>query len=195
MTETKNENQENKDDIQISAQVTPNPNTLRFAVEQQLVESGSYNFPTEELAKGSAIPEVLFQVEGVQNIMVGTKFVSVTKSQDVDWSALVEPVIDGIRDALTSGNPVVSDEAMVKHESGQDSEAEKKIKKILDEEIRPAVAMDGGDVTFHSYVEGVLTLYLQGACSSCPSATMTLKMGIENRLKEDVPELKDVVQL
>lgn len=181
--------------VGISAQVTPNPNTLKFVVDQLITDSGTYNFTDSDQAVGSALPEMLFYVKGVTGVMVGPNFVSVTKKDDVDWSRLAEPVTQAIQDAFASGEPLLDDALKTEHQGGSDSEAERKIKEILDNEIRPAVAMDGGDITFHSYEDGILTLHLQGACSSCPSSVMTLRMGIENRLREEIPELREVVQV
>jgi len=184
-----------KKELHVSAQVTPNPDTLKFLVDQQLVESGVFNFTSKEATAGSVLPNELFNIVGVSGVMVASNFVSVSKITDVNWTDLIEPVIETIKRVLASGEPVIDQEAATAHQSGSDSESEKRIKEILDAEIRPAVAMDGGDVVFESYQDGVLALSLQGACSSCPSATLTLKMGIENRLKEEIAELQEVIQV
>jgi Fe-S cluster biogenesis protein NfuA len=138
----------------------------------------------------------LYTINGVTAVMVGTNFVSVTKSAMVDWTDLAEPVISTLQKEL-SGDDVGIDVSLLTaaQTSGGGSDIEARIREILDTEIRPAVAMDGGDITFHSYEDGVVMLHLQGACSTCPSSTLTLKMGIENRLREEIPEIKDVVQI
>ena len=184
-----------KPELKITANVTPNPETLKFLLDQQVIESGIYNFTNAQDAKGSYMPEKLFEIEGVEGVMIGTNFVSVTKSNAVDWTTLVEPVIDTIKLAYQSDENLIDEAYATQHGKSDDTEDIQKIKHILDTEIRPAVAMDGGDITFHSYEEGILTLQLQGACSGCPSSTMTLKMGIENRLKEEIPTLIEVVQV
>jgi Fe-S cluster biogenesis protein NfuA len=183
--------------INISAEMTPNPNTVKFIVEKPIVDSGHFNFPSKEKAKGSVLPETLFDLEGVVGVMVGPNFVSVTKEQELDWESLANPVYGAIQDAFEKGGQLIADNARTKHvdESGEDSETVALIKEILDDQIRPAVAQDGGDITFHSYEDGVLTLHLQGACTGCPSSTITLKAGIENHLKQLIPELKEVIQL
>lgn len=181
--------------VHVSAQVTPNPHTLKFMVDPPVLESGIFNFPEKETAEGSVLPESLFEIEGIGGVMVGTNFVSVTKTSDFDWADLAEPVIETLKGVIGNETNFIDTAKASSHQQGEDSEDVTKIKAILDGEIRPAVAMDGGDITFHSYEDGVLTLYLQGACSSCPSATLTLKMGIEGRLKEEIPGLKEVVQL
>ena len=181
--------------VHVSAQVTPNPHTLKFMVDPPVLENGIYNFPERETAEGSVLPTALFEVDGIEGVMVGTNFVSVTKSGSHDWADLAEPIIETLKKTISTEEVYIDETKASSHQQGEDSEDVSKIKAILDGEIRPAVAMDGGDITFHSYEDGVLTLYLQGACSSCPSATLTLKMGIEGRLKEEIPGLKEVVQL
>ena len=182
--------------VNISAQITPNPHTLKFVVDRMLLEYGSIDFSNREKAATSPLVLKLYGIDGVTAIMVGTNFVSVTKSNSVDWTNLAEPVISILQKELDSGETGVDVAlltASTTSEGGSDIEA--RIREILDNEIRPAVAMDGGDITFHSYEDGIVMLRLQGACSSCPSSTLTLKMGIENRLREEIPEIRDVVQI
>lgn len=181
--------------VHVSAQVTPNPHTLKFMIDPPIQDSGIYNFTTKEEAQGSELPESLFEIDGIDGVMVGTNFVSVTKTNKFDWADLAEPIIETLKGVIGTKTNLIDTEKASTHQKSEDTEEILKIKNILDGEIRPAVAMDGGDITFHSYEDGILTLYLQGACQSCPSATLTLKMGIENRLKEEIPGLKEVVQL
>ncbi len=187
----------NTEKVTISAQITPNPNTLKFVLDRLILQAGSINFTTVESAKGSPLAEQLYALSGVNGVMVGPNFVSVTKGFNTDWSTLAAPVTDVIQTVLTTVEKPV-DDTLAQRESqssSSDSAIERRIKEILDDEIRPAVAMDGGDIQFYSYEDGVVSLHLQGACSSCPSSTMTLKMGIENRLKEEIPEIVEVVQI
>ena len=180
--------------VTISAQITPNPNTLKFVLDRLVLPAGSINFATVESAKGSPLAEKLYALEGVQGVMVGPNFVSVTKSNLVDWSTLAAPVTETIQTVLTTEETPV-DVSLAKRQgdvSGQ-TDIEQRIIDILDNEIRPAVAMDGGDIQFYSYEDGVVSLHLQGACSSCPSSTMTLKMGIENRLREERVRIKKMI--
>jgi Fe-S cluster biogenesis protein NfuA len=180
--------------IQISAEVTPNPNTLKFNVNKVMVASGTMNFPDREKAKGNLLAEKLFEIDSVIGVMVGREFITVTKAPASSWQTIVEPVTATIKTVLASGAltfPAVSGETP----AGSTTDIEKRIMEILDAEIRPAVNMDGGDITFHGYYDGVVTLHLQGSCSSCPSAIMTLKMGVENRLKSLIPEVREVVQV
>ena len=135
--------------------------------------------------------------------MLGPDFVSVTKSQNADWQALLPPVIERLKAFLSSGEPAIADSLIPSaEEHKQDTVAgdaqhdiEMKIREILDQEIRPAVARDGGDIVFYGFQDGVVQLHLQGACSSCPSSIMTLKLGIENRLKQSIPEVREVLQV
>ncbi|MBT5855856.1 NifU family protein [bacterium] len=175
---------------------TPNPNTIKFLVNMNFFEKGTVDFETAESAKGSELPETLFEIEGVTGVMIGFNFVSVTKAEATSWESVLESTRDTILDVIDSGKSVLSDEAFDRANQVAEAHGEiaQKIIKILDEEIRPAIAMDGGDVQFISFIDGIVTLKLQGACSTCPAATMTLKMGIENRMKEEIPEVKEVVQ-
>ena len=190
------------DPIDITAEMTPNPNTLKFNINRVLAESGSLNFPDREKAKGAAI-EPLFDVGNVLGVMVGRDFITVTKRPEANWQVMVEPVIAAIKKLFDSGKALFPEGAPAADASlpaGRDShsangEVERKIRAILDNEIRPAVAMDGGDIIFYGYENGVVTLHLQGSCSSCPSSVMTLKMGVENRLKSLIPEVREVVQV
>ena len=190
-----------QNEFQINAEITPNPNTLKFNVGRVLAESGSLNFTDKEKAKGVLLPETLFRIENVLGVMVGRDFVTVTKRPEAGWPALVQPIIEKLK-ALLSSNQVLVPEGAASPvaapsdgHSGENAEIERKIREILDTEIRPAVAMDGGDITFYGYEKGVVTLHLQGSCSHCPSSIMTLKMGVENRLKSLIPEIREVVQV
>jgi Fe-S cluster biogenesis protein NfuA len=183
------------DKLEIWAEITPNPHTLKFNVNQTLLETGAMNFTDRQKAKDSYLAGELFSMESVIGVLVGKDFITVTKAPAADWQPLIEPIINKIKECLSSGKALFSKEAVLSAHAGGDSEIEKKIKEVLDREIRPAVAMDGGDLTFYSYENGVVTLHLQGACSSCPSSIMTLKMGVENRLKALIPEVKEVVQV
>lgn len=180
--------------VYVSLEFTPNPNTLKYSVNRQLLEKGAANFTRREDAeKRSPLAARLFAVDGISGVMVGRDFVTVTKSEDGDWDAVHKNASSIIETHLTEGEPVVTQlEAEASSEGTAD---EQKIRELLDNEIRPAVAMDGGDITFEKYEDGVVYLHMRGACAGCPSSTMTLKMGIETRLREVLPDLKEVVQV
>ncbi len=181
--------------VEISAELTPNPNTLKFMLNRILLESGSCNFPDRTNAQKSAMASKLFEVEKVSGVLIGTDFVTVTKMPDAEWPALVPEVVEKIKAFFAGGQPAVSEEFLSSPQAAPQTEIEKEIIEILDREIRPAVARDGGDIIFYGYENGVVKLHLQGSCSSCPSSVMTLKMGIESRLKQSFPDIKEVIQV
>ena len=188
-------------EFQINAEITPNPNTLKFNVGRALVETGSLNFQDKDKAKGVLLAETLFEVTNVLGVLVGNDFVTVTKRPEASWPGIAPTVIEKLKSLLASGKALIPEgvagvvlDAATGHKTGG-GEIERKIREILDTEIRPAVAMDGGDITFYGYENGIVTLHLQGSCSSCPSSIMTLKMGVENRLKSLIPEVREVVQV
>lgn len=184
--------------VKISLEFTPNPNTLKFVVNRQFLEKGAANFPVREKAEPSPLAQKLFQVEGVAGVMIGTNFITITKAPTGSWDVVAEQVPNTIETSLNSGLPTFVpgwDPASLNAPSAGGSEIENRIREILDTEIRPAVAMDGGDITFGKYEDGVVYLHLQGACSSCPSSIATLRLGVEARLKEVIPEIREVVQV
>lgn len=179
-------------EITVNLEFTPNPDTLKYVTSVTLIPTGAANFTNVEMAKGrSPLAEKLFAHTGVKAIMVGRNFVTVTLSSQDQINELNEKVIASIKAYLTTGEPVVI--AMAEPTAGRRSEIEEKIMEILDRDIRPAVAMDGGDITFEKYEDGFVYLKMQGACSGCPSSMMTLKMGVETRLREAIPEIQEVI--
>ena len=187
-----------KKHVQLSASPTPNPNAVKFLPNMHFFESGTVEFQKEsEDLKESPLAEKLHGIDGIDIIMIGFNFISVTKSQTAEWEVLLEKIRDIIVSHLENDETVINldyVEAIRQRKSESNSDIEVKIKQILDDEIRPAIAMDGGDVELKGFENGRVTLYLQGACSTCPSSTMTLKMGIENRLKSEIPEVVEVIQ-
>ena len=187
-----------KKHVQLSASPTPNPNAVKFLPNMHFFESGTVEFQKiSEHLHESPMAKKLFDIDGIDIVMIGFNFISVTKSQQANWENLLEPIRDCIVSHLENDELVINlnyvDEIKQKKNESS-SEIEVKIRQILDDEIRPAIAMDGGDVELRGFENGIVTLHLQGACSTCPSSTMTLKMGIENRLKSEIPEVIEVVQ-
>jgi Fe-S cluster biogenesis protein NfuA len=182
-------------DVYVSLEFTPNPNTLKYSVNRSLLESGAVNAPTREDAeKKSPLAARLFGVPGICGVMIGRDFVTVTKTEEGDWDVVHKGCSQLIEEHVAAGLPVVNPEYLAQQaHRGGTTAVEQKIREILDAEIRPAVAMDGGDITFDRYEDGVVYLYMQGSCAGCPSSTATLKMGIETRLKEAIPEVSEVV--
>ncbi len=179
----------------IQTESTPNPATLKFLPGQSVVQVGTADFPNAESAGSSPLAKRLFGVEGVSGVFFGPDFITVTKIDTIDWAHIKPVILGAIMEHYQSGEPVMDDESgTVGHaeHDGPDSELVKQIKELLDTRVRPAVAQDGGDITFHGFDRGVVYLHMQGACAGCPSSTMTLKSGIENLLRHFIPEVTEV---
>ena len=180
----------------IQTESTPNPATLKFLPGQTVLEVGTADFPSHEAAQKSALARHIFAVEGVSGVFFGSDFVTVTKTDSTDWTHIKPALLGAIMEHFQSGAPIMEAQAKVAgghaaHE-GADGDIVKQIKELLDTRVRPAVAQDGGDITFHGFDRGVVYLHMQGACAGCPSSTLTLKMGIENLLRHYIPEVTEV---
>ncbi len=179
----------------IQTESTPNPATLKFLPGQAVLSTGTADYPTPEAAGNSPLARCIFGVTGVTGVFLGSDFVTVTKANDVEWEHLKPAILGAIMDHFQSGRPAITDGAgtggHAEHD-GQDAEIVNQIKELLDTRVRPAVAQDGGDITFHGFDKGVVYLHMQGACAGCPSSTLTLKMGIENLLRHYIPEVTEV---
>ncbi len=181
----------------IQTESTPNPATLKFLPGQTVLDMGTADFPSADGAAASPLATRLFTVQGVKGVFFGNDFVTVTKDDETDWDHVKPAILGAIMEHFQSGQPVMADDAQqagsghAAHE-GEDSEIVGQIKELLDSRVRPAVAQDGGDITFHGFDRGVVYLHMQGACAGCPSSTLTLKMGIENLLRHYIPEVTEV---
>lgn len=179
--------------ITVRAEQTPNPQTLRFLTSAVLTETPA-EFKSAQQTSTSPLAKKLFGFPWTAGVFIGRDFVAVTKQDWVDWETLAEPLEGLIAEHLERGEPVLH--AVTQQEASGDESADvQMIKKVLNEEIRPAVAQDGGDIVFHKFEDGIVYLFMQGACAGCPSSTMTLKMGIETRLREAVPSIREVVSM
>jgi len=180
--------------VYVSLEFTPNPNTLKYSVNRKLLDKGAANFTKLADAQArSPLAAKLLGIDGISGVMLGKDFVTITKTENGDWDHVHKTASDTIEKHLTAGEAIITgDEAAVTHIS---TEIELKIQKFLDDEVRPAVAMDGGDVTLDRFEAGIAYLSMQGSCSGCPSSAMTLKMGIETKLKEAIPEVIEVQQV
>lgn len=179
----------------IQTESTPNPLSLKFLPGVTVLPGRSLHFGNKDEAKNSPLALRLFQIEGIKMVYLGEDFITVTKDEAADWSALKPFIIEEILTHFTSHDPVVAEntsETIEEFFDAKDEELVKQIKELLDTRIRPAVAQDGGDIIFRGYDEGVVYLALRGACAGCPSSTATLKMGIENMLKHYIPEITEV---
>lgn len=180
-------------DVYITANPTPNPNCLKFIVDRQMVDGDPVSYRTAEDAAGSPLAEKLFALEGVEEIFAFQNFVTITKSGDQVWQQFAREIGKAIRTHIQSGE-LKHFAPRPKQVSDAEGEAVSIIERVLDE-IRPSIAMDGGNIVLAGYHDGVVQVYMQGSCSGCPSSTLTLKAGIEQRLKQELPELKEVVAI
>ena len=179
----------------IQTEETPNPATLKFLPGQTVLGAGTANFSEGDNIESSPFAKKLFDVEGVVGVFFGSDFITITKKEDFLWEHIKPALLGTIMDFLQSGEEILNEDigdSMHETHEGPDSEIVKKITDLLDTRVRPAVAQDGGDMTFQSFQEGIVYLHMQGACAGCPSSTMTLKMGIENLLKHYIPEVTEV---
>jgi len=180
--------------VHLYMEANPNPNSLKFVANFMLVEDGlSFDFPNAESAENSPLAQELFNFSAVERVFIASNFVTVTKSEEVEWPEIQTIIRDHIKQYLEAGKmPVQASFDKDPLFDENDSEIVKKIKGILDEYIRPAVEQDGGAIVFHSFKDGVVKVLLQGACSGCPSSTVTLKAGIQNLLTRMLPAVKEV---
>ncbi|WP_010410843.1 NifU family protein [Citromicrobium sp. JLT1363] len=187
----------------IETETTPNPATLKFLPQQQVMSQGTRDFASPEDAEASPLAQALFDTGEVTGVFFGSDFVSVTKGEGAQWTDLKPQVVAILLDHFVSEAPlfhggsaagisVPAEETMVVETDAADADIVDQIKDLLETRVRPAVAGDGGDIAFRGYRDGVVHLALQGACDGCPSATATLKHGIEGLLKHYVPEVVEV---
>ena len=177
----------------IQTEDTPNPLTIKFLPGKEVMKTGTADFKNNELAVNSPLALRLFEVDGVDGVFLGSDFISVTKKKEEEWFSLKPSILGKIMEHYASGEVVLKLNQNEKSVSEiEDSDTVQQIKKLLETRVRPAVAMDGGDIQFESFEDGIVTLLMKGACSGCPSSTATLKMGIENMLRHYIPEVQEV---
>jgi len=185
----------------IQTETTPNPSTLKFLPGGKIMEQGTRDFATPEEAEVSPLAEAIFSTGEVEGVFFGRDFVSVTAAPGVEWRALKPQVLEVLLDHFASGAPLfragsaagieIAPDAGLDDDPA-DAEIVAQIRELIETRVRPAVAQDGGDIVYRGFKEGTVYLALQGACSGCPSSTMTLKHGIESLLKHYVPEVESV---
>ena len=174
----------------VQTEITPNPNSLKFLPGKTVSPNESFEITKKNDTNNELIRNLL-SINGVESIFLGKDFISINKYEDVEWEEIKHIVISLINDFYSSGKESVIENNL--DESFESlNEIEKKIIKILDEKIRPAVAKDGGDIKFKEFKHGIVKVQLQGSCSGCPSSTMTLKQGVQNLLCHYIPEVKQV---
>lgn len=181
----------------IQTEATPNPGTLKFLPGREIAPDGPREFESAEDADTSPLAADLFLIDGITGVFFGEDFISITKSDAYEWDHIKPFILGAIMDGLQSGRPILGDavnQSGHANYQGEDEAVVKEIIELIDTRVRPAVAQDGGDILFHSYIadSGTVRLKMRGACAGCPSSTMTLKAGIENLLRHYIPEIKTV---
>jgi Fe-S cluster biogenesis protein NfuA len=185
----------------IQTETTPNPATIKFLPGQRVMDAGTRDFATPEEAEASPLAEALFSLGDVEGVFFGRDFISVTAGPGSDWRALKPQVLGVLLDHFSSGAPLFraasASEIAIAPNAGfedapEDADIIAQIQDLIETRVRPAVAQDGGDIVYRGYREGIVYLAMHGACSGCPSSTMTLKSGIESLLKHYVPEVETV---
>ncbi len=174
----------------VQIEMTPNPNSLKFLPGKIVSNQGSFEITNKDNTTNELVINLL-SIRGVQGIFLGKDFISINKCDEVSWDEIKHIVISLINDFYSSGKECVIDNILKEKNEGL-KDVEKRIIKILDEKIRPAVAKDGGDIKFKEFKDGVVKVQLQGSCSGCPSSTMTLKRGVQNLLCHYISEVKQV---
>lgn len=184
----------------IQTEATPNPATLKFLPGRDVVPGEPRDFPDASKASDSPLAQALFAVEGIEGVFFGADFITITKDNR-EWQHLKPAIMGAIMEHFMSGAPVMSDGASDSDAEDdtffeeEDRELVVTIRELIDTRVRPAVAMDGGDIIFKGFKEGTVYLHMQGACAGCPSSTATLKHGIENLLRHFVPAVEQVEQI
>lgn len=185
----------------IQTETTPNPLTLKFLPGRVVMKNDTAFFQSESECINSPLGKRLFAVEGVTGVFFGSDFITITKDENLDWQVLKPQVLGAIMDHFNSGEEILikditasnkNKEVSSSSTSEENNEIIEEIKELLNTRVRPAVAMDGGDIVFQSFEDGIVYLHMQGACAGCPSSIATLKSGIENMLKHYVPAVKEV---
>lgn len=181
----------------IQTEQTPNPATLKFLPGRDVLGQGTADFADVGAAVRSPLAQRLFEIDGITRVFLGSDFVTVSKSDELDWYVLKPSILGALMEHFTADLPVLAPGAAgeeVVESAGPDSEIVLQIKELLETRVRPAVAQDGGDITFESFEDGVVYLTMRGSCAGCPSSTATLKSGIENMLRHYIPEVVEVRQ-
>lgn len=182
-------------DFRMHAERTPNPNSIKWVLGRSLKPEGvNANFQESVREEVSPLASALFDIIGVSGVFFASNFITVSKKDDVEWLDIAQSVVDTIKSFIDSGEPAVGS-AYVTSDADDQGEIVDRIRAVIENEVRPTVAMDGGDVVFAGYEKGIVSVQLQGACVGCPSSTATLRFGIEARLREMIPEVEKVISV
>lgn len=185
--------------ISMYTEETPNPVTMKFVFNKLLYPGKSADFPDEASAAPSPLAAELFTFPFVKGVFIASNFVTLTKTPETDWYDIIPVIKTFLKEYIGDGRPIVNDEDLPTDQikwnepSADDSDVVKRIKELLENYVRPAVEMDGGNIHFKQYERGKLTVTLHGACSGCPSSMITLKAGVESMMKRKIPEVREVV--
>ena len=178
----------------VQTEITPNPNSLKFIPGKKVSNNGSFEIKNKNKTNNYLVKNIL-SINGVTGIFLGSEFLSVNKDDDANWEDIKHIVISLINEFYSEGNDFIVDKSLEDIKKQNFDEIEKKIIKILETKVKPAVARDGGDIKFKEFKNGVVKVELQGSCSGCPSSTMTLKQGVQNLLCHYIPDVKEVVAI
>jgi len=185
--------------MMVETELTPNPDTLKFLPGKKVSEAGPVEFLKNDKSIKVSLANKILSIEGTTMVFFGEDFITVKKEKNINWGELKHGIISEINDYYSKGNDVVVKKDLSKStlesEQTQSNTIIDKIKEVLDSKIRPAVARDGGDITFKSFKDGVVIVELKGSCSGCPSSVMTLKQGVQNLLCHYIPEVKEVIAI
>lgn len=191
------ETQPVKHPITVYAEATPNPESLKFVMNKLLVKGRPYDFGDASKTENAPLAKALFEMEGISRVFIANNFVTVTKTEDKMWVELIPDIRNFLKEWVEQEKEIITgdiaEEQAAYAENADDDDVVLKIKDLLNSHVRPAVEMDGGAIDFKGFDEGIVSLTLRGACSGCPSASLTLKSGIEALLKKMVPQVKEVV--
>lgn len=179
----------------IQTEATPNPDSLKFIPGRIVMQQGTASYTTATDCHNSPLAKRLFELENVSGVFFGNDFITITKKNEADWYVMKPSILGIIMEHFVANLPVIIDAPLATQSEttqGEDDELSIQIRDLIDTRVRPAVAQDGGDILFHSFVDGIVFLKMQGACAGCPSSTATLKSGIENMLRYYVPEVQEV---
>jgi Fe-S cluster biogenesis protein NfuA len=185
--------------VMIYTESTPNPNTLKFVTNKALLLNDAVEFQNVDETNEAPLAKALFGFDGVTNVFISNNFVTISKTDELLWTEIMIPIKDFLKKYIDEGKTILNENYVKPTKtatnaiSDDDSDVDIRIKGALDKYVKPAVEMDGGNISFVKFEDGKLTLQLQGSCSGCPSSTITLKQGIENLLKRFVPEVQEVV--
>jgi len=185
--------------VMIYSEATPNPNTLKFVTNKVLFLNDSVDFFSAEETQEAPLAHELFAFNGVKGVFISNNFISINKEDEILWAELMIPLKDFIKQYISTGKPLFTEQFIKPERTASNAVADDdedvviRIKGALDKYVKPAVEMDGGNISFVRFEDGLLVLQLQGSCSGCPSSTITLKQGIENLMKRFIPEVREVV--